>query len=185
MTTPTARIARPRRAYDLGMRRLLPGLALLAIVPVSAAAGVVQPIRGNGVVVAAPSSWRAVHYLGEDRRADPHTVLVVGTKGVRPSLTSGCQIAAYRIPATGAVIIVVRWRTLTSGGGQPVRGRAPLKALTRVRRPSFECFTGRGAAAQLALGNHAYQVNVMVGDHATARTVSQALAIARSFDLAH
>ena len=52
-----------------------------------------------------------------------------------------------------------------------------------MRRPSFECFTGRGAAAQVALGGRAYQINVMVGDKASKRRVAAALAVARSFDL--
>jgi hypothetical protein len=53
-----------------------------------------------------------------------------------------------------------------------------------VRRPSFECFNGRGAAADLVLAGRAYQVNVMVGDQATPRVIEQALAVGRSFALA-
>ena len=40
----------------------------------------------------------------------------------------------------------------TADHGRIKPGRWPLKALTSVKRPSFECFAGRGAAAQLALG---------------------------------
>jgi hypothetical protein len=108
-------------------------------------------------------------------------VLVVGTSGVR-ARPSACQIAAYRVQSAGAVVVIVRWRTATSGGGSPLRGRAPLRGL-RLRRPSFECFSGRGDAAQLTLGPHAYQVNVLVGDRASARTAREAIAVARSFDL--
>ena len=166
------------------MRLMLPLLAALVAVPAAAASDLTHTITDNGVRVTAPSAWHAVPYLGESSLTDPRTVLVVGTKGVTPSLTSGCQIAAYTVPAEGAVVVVVRWRTLTSGGGAPTTGRSPLKTLTRVSRPSFECFKGRGAAAQLALRGKTYQVNVMVGDRATPRTVSQALAVARSFNLA-
>ncbi len=62
-------------------------------------------------------------------------------------------------------------------------GLAPLAKLGPVSQPSFECFEGRGAVAQLGLQKHAYQVNVMVGDRATPATVAQALAVARSFNL--
>jgi hypothetical protein len=56
--------------------------------------------------------------------------------------------------------------------------------MTSVRRPSFECFAGRGAAASLALGGKAYQVNVMVGGATSAQHVAEALAVGRSFRLA-
>jgi len=64
-------------------------------------------------------------------------------------------------------------------------GRWPLGKLTSVRRSSFECFAGRGAAASLALSGKAYQVNVMVGDSASAENIAQALTVGRSFRLAH
>jgi hypothetical protein len=71
-----------------------------------------------------------------------------------------------------------------AGGGHLEPGRAPFARLRSVRRPSFECFAGRGAAAQVVLGGRPYQVNVMVGDHASKRRIAQALAVARSFRLA-
>jgi hypothetical protein len=97
---------------------------------------------------------------------------------------SQCQIAAYSIPADGAVVVIVGWKTATSGGGHLKPGRAPLAALRSVHRPSFECFSGRGAVAQVALGGRAYQINVMVGGRASTRVVAQALAVGRSFALA-
>lgn len=118
--------------------------------------------------------------LGEMPVTDPRTVLVVGTPGVRASLTSGCQIAAYDLPADDAVVVIVRWRTLTSGGGRPTQGIGALSKLTTVRRHTFECFDGRGAAVQLELNHHAYQINVMTGDRATQTTISQALTVART-----
>ena len=115
---------------------------------------------------------------------DPRTLLVVGTVGVRPKV-SQCQIAAYRIPAAGAVVVVVGWKSVASAGGGPQKpGRAPLKKLVSVHRPSFECFSGRGAVAQVLLRGTPYQVNVMVGESASRHRIEQALAVARSFDLA-
>jgi hypothetical protein len=146
----------------------------------SAAASV---IRRGGVKVDAPRSWRLIVPAGEASFTDPKTVLVAGSPGVAASLTSSCQIASYRLPTDGAVVVIVRWRTVTSGGGRPPTGRASLKSLTHVSRPSFECFKGRGAAVQLSLRGHAYQVNVMVGDRASPRRVEQALSVARSFNL--
>jgi hypothetical protein len=80
--------------------------------------------------------------------------------------------------------VVVGWKNLIISGAQNRKpGRWPLKRLTAVRRPSFECFNGRGAAADLVLRAKAYQVNVLVGDQASTRRIENALAIARSFDL--
>ncbi|TML23023.1 MAG: hypothetical protein E6G28_03760 [Actinobacteria bacterium] len=83
------------------------------------------------------------------------------------------------------MVVVVGWKRLTLSGAQSQRpGRWPLGSLTAVHRPSFECFSGRGAVATLKLAGKAYQVNVMVGDRASKRLVRQALAVGRSFALA-
>jgi hypothetical protein len=148
----------------------------------AAVAGGDRTIVGRGVQVVAPAGWTRVASAGDGSVIDPRTVLVVGTAGVRPR-PSGCQIAGYRVQPAGAVVVSVRWRTVSSAGGRPPRGRAPLRRLA-VRRPSFECFQGLGGAAQLVLGSHAYQVNVMVGDRAPAQVVREALSVARSFDIA-
>jgi hypothetical protein len=169
------------RGFALPLALLLSLLGLGARADASSKGGD-GVIARMGVKLDAPRSWGMIE-RGDAGIVDPTTVLVAGSPGVRPLLHAGCQIAAYRVPASGAVVVVVRWRTVTSGGGRPPVGRAPLKTLTRVRRPSFECFEGRGAAAQLSLGGHAYQVNVMVGDRATPRSIRQALSVARSFRL--
>src|SRR5207248_4172027 len=93
--------------------------------------------------------------------------------------SSSCQIAAYRVPKDGAVVVILGW----SGGAGTKPGRWPLKAMVSVRRHTFECFAGRGAVASLGLGGNAYQVNVMVGDSASSRRVGDALAVGRSFRL--
>jgi hypothetical protein len=99
---------------------------------------------------------------------------------------SNCQIAAYRIPPHGAVVVVVGWRSLKNSGAEQAKpGRGPLQKLTAVRKPSFECFHGRGAAADVVLRGTAYQVNVMVGDDASNAVIAQALAVGRSFNLVH
>ena len=115
---------------------------------------------------------------GEGRNED-----VVGTAGVRPK-RSQCQIAAYRIPAAGAVVVVVGWKSVASAGGVPKPGRASLEELTAVRRPSAECFSGRGAAAEVLLGGKPFQVSLLVGDGASKHRIDEGLAVARSFDLA-
>jgi hypothetical protein len=155
-------------------RTLAEGIRMVSSPPV---------IAREGVVGRAPGDWRALAPADQGGVVDPETVLVAGSPGVRTVRRPECQIAAYHVPADGAVVVVVRWRTVTSGGGRPPAGRAPLRRMTHVTRPSFECFKGRGAAAQLALGGHAYQVNVMVGDRPTTKGIRQALAVARSFDL--
>jgi hypothetical protein len=140
----------------------------------------------NGVRLVLPADWRRVASAGRGAVTDPRTILVVGTTGVRPRSprSAGCQIAAYRIPPTGAAVVIVRWQSVSSAGGGPwTPGRAPLLQLRSVHRPSFECFAGRGAVADVLLGAHPYQVNVLVGARASARRVAAALAVGRSFDL--
>jgi hypothetical protein len=80
--------------------------------------------------------------------------------------------------------VVVGWHSLADAGGLATPGRVPLGSLTSVRPGVFECYGGPGAAATVRLGGRQYQVNVLVGRHAPAPTVAQALAVGRSFALA-
>jgi hypothetical protein len=164
------------------MRSVVVLLALTAVAAASAAPGS-RVLVAHGVRLTVPPGWGAVRPAGDGTVVDPRTLLVAGTAGVAPR-TSACQIAAYRVQPRGAAVVVVGWRTATSAGGRPAPGRAPLTALRTVTRPSFECFAGRGASAQVALRGTVYQVNVLVGDRASRRVVAEALAVGRSFALA-
>jgi hypothetical protein len=163
------------------MRLLVSVVVVLAFTMVASAAST-KTIRAQGVELTVAPGWHRVASAGDGPVTDPRTLLVVGTFGARAKPTQ-CQIAAYRVPAHGAVVVVVGWKTATSGGGATKPGRWPLVKLTSVRRPSFECFAGRGAAASLVLGGRAYQVNVMVGEGISARGIAEALTVARSFRL--
>ena len=163
------------------MRLLTLPAALLVLASPLHACGGEPVISSHGVRVAVPPGWQRVEPAGDGNVVDPRTVLVVGTAGVE-ARPSRCQIAAYRVQPDGAVVVVVRWKSLTSGGGGMPNGRAPLRKLVRVTRPTFECFAGRGAAVELGLAGHAYQVNVLVGDRASSGRVAEALRVARSFD---
>ena len=162
---------------------MLASLAGALVLVSVASGGGGRLVRARGVELSVPAGWTRVVAAPDAPVIDPLTLLVVGTTGVRAK-SSQCQIAAYRVPPTGAVVVVVGWKTATSGGGRMKPGRWPLNALTVVRRPSFECFSGRGAAASLALGGKAYQVNVMVGNAASAKRIAEALTVGRSFRLA-
>ena len=134
----------------------------------------------NGVQLTTPSGWHRVTPWGAGPATDPRTLLVVGTARTR-RIVSACEITSYRPASRGAVVVAVGWKK----GGTPRERRldaAPLRALTKVRRHLFECWPGRGAAAQVTLGGRVYQVNVLVGDRAGPRVVAQALAVGRSFD---
>jgi hypothetical protein len=136
-------------------------------------------VSRRGVQITVPRGWNAVRPASDAPVIDPRTLLVVGTAGVHAQ-ASQCQIGGkYHVPAKGAVVIVVGWLS-SSNGGHP--GRAALDHLTRLRKSVFECYSGRGAAAEVRLDGRDYQVNVMVGDHASPQRVAQALAVARSFD---
>jgi len=164
------------------MPRLNAFLALLGVVVTAGPGARWHTVAANGVALRIPPGWIRVQSAGDGNVIDPRTVLVVGTHGVRPR-GSQCQVAHYRVPAAGAVVVVVAWKSETSGGGHPPRSRAPLRKIV-LRKPSFECFGGLGGAAQLSLGGRAFQVNVMVGARATRGRIDEALAVARSFDLA-
>jgi hypothetical protein len=143
-----------------------------------------RTISAHSVRVVVPSGWQRVEAAPAGPITDPRTLLVVGTAGVQPKATR-CEIAAYRLPPSGAVVVVFGWKSIaTAGGGPWTQGRGPLKSLVAVRRPSFECFSGRGASSAVLLGGKPYQVDVMVGDRASKTRVEEALAIGRSFDLA-
>lgn len=159
-------------------------LVVLAGASCALAAGGSRIISAHGVRFTVPPGWQRVKAASDGPVTDPRTLLVVGTAGVRPR-ASQCQIAAYRIPPAAAVVVVVGWSSVAAaGGGSPRPGRAPLEKLIAVRRPSFECFSGRGAAADVLLGGKPYQVNVLVGSRASRQRVAQALAVGRSFNLA-
>jgi hypothetical protein len=150
-----------------------------AILAVLGAFGVGGVVSANGVQVWAPAGWHRVTSAGDGPVTDPRTLLVVGTSGVRAHLTQ-CQIAAYRIPPDGAVVVIVGWK---GANGDTGVGTQELARLTAVRRSVFECFKGRGAVATVVLRQREYQVNVMVGERATKRRVGEALDVARSFAL--
>jgi hypothetical protein len=138
------------------LMRVLTGVAVaLASSPTAAASSACRVLPAHGVRLAVPTGWERVLSAGDGPTIDPKTLLVVGTSGVHPR-SSQCQVAAYSIPPAGAVVVIVGWKTATSGGGDLKPGRAPLASVRSVRRPSFECFNRRGAVAQVALGGKAY-----------------------------
>jgi hypothetical protein len=166
------------------MRLISVFLVSLVLAPLGLASSSGRVIAAHGVRFVVPDDWQRVPAASPGPVTDPRTLLVVGTRGVRPR-ASQCQIAAYRVPPTAAVVVVVGWTSVASaGGGAQKPGRAPLKKLVAVHRPSFECFAGRGAVAEVLLRGKPYQINVMVGNRASKRRVREALMVARSFDLA-
>ncbi len=163
------------------MRRLQAvslGLAVGLAIAATAMAAAWPALKANGVLVRAPADWSLVNVADPGPIVDPRTVLVVGTEGAAPR-HSECQVAAYRVPADGAVVVVLRWAGRAADDVGTDRDALDVK----LRREYFECFDGRGAAAQIAIRGRGYQVNVMVGDRATSKTVANALAAVRSFDV--
>lgn len=151
--------------------------ALWVVFAVPALAAVDDVVRNGGVQLDLPEDWTKIDRAEKPTGTDPRTLLVVGTKGAR-AIESECLVASYRVPADGAVVVVVGWRESVG-----TTGLLPLGAL-KLRRETFACYPGRGAVAQVTRGGRDFQVSVMVGDKADARTVAQALAVARSFALA-
>jgi hypothetical protein len=93
-------------------------------------------------------------------------------------IDSDCQVSSYRVPSDGAVIVVIGWRDSVGG-----TGLLPLSAM-KLRRGTFDCFAGRGAVGRLTRRDRDFQVNVMVGDRASAATIDAAFDAVKSFGLA-
>lgn len=150
-------------------------VASIAVASIGAATGVVA--RSGGVQLDLPSGWSKVVPTHEDRVEDPRTLLVIGTDGVK-AIESDCQVSSYRVPADGAVVVVIGWRDSVGASGF-----LPLSTM-KLRRGTFECFPGRGAVGRIMRRDRDFQVNVMVGDRASVATVDAALDAARSLGLA-
>jgi hypothetical protein len=150
-------------------------VASIAVASVGAATGDVA--RSGGVQLDLPSGWSKVLPTREDRLEDPRTLLVIGTDGVK-AIESDCLVSSYRVPADGAVVVVIGWRDSVGASGF-----LPLSTM-KLRRGTFECFQGRGAVGRIMRRERDFQVNVMVGDRAGVATVDAALDAARSLALA-
>jgi hypothetical protein len=159
------------RLLRIGIVAAAAPLAVLALAAGTAAAG--DTVRGGGVELALPDGWSRIQPARQVPTDDPRTVLVIGTEGVR-AIDTHCQVSSYAVPSDGAVVVVVGWREPTG-----VSSFLPLSGM-KLRRGMFECFTDRGAAAQVTRRGLDYQVNVMVGDRASAETIDAALDAARS-----
>lgn len=153
----------------------LAATAVAALAASLAQATTPDTARGGGVTLDLPSGWAKVT-PARDQVDNPRTLLVIGTEGVR-AVETDCQVSSYRVPAEGAVVVVIGWRSAVGGAGY-----LPLSGL-KLRRDTFECFAGRGAVARVTRRERDFQVNVMVGDRADAATIADALEAARSFTL--
>ncbi len=122
-----------------------------------------------------PDGLGKIDRASEPLGSDPRTLLVVGTKGARP-IPTRCQVASYRVPDDGAVVVVIGW---SSRLPRQVRSSSSPSSAS----PTFACFDGRGAIGQVTRKGRDYQISVMVGDDASAQTIREALAVARSFDV--
>ena len=152
--------------------------AFVAFVAVGAAGGAAgDVVRAGGVQIDLPDGWSKVSPPREATINDPRTLLVIGTDGVR-AMQSDCQVASYRVPSDGAVVVVIGWRESVGGASF-----LPLSAM-KLRRGTFECFSGRGAVGRMTRRDRDFQVNVMVGDRAGTDTIGAALDAARSLGLA-
>jgi hypothetical protein len=185
---PVARLGRAA-AWAIGGVVAAGALALLVVAahsrnsrpaPATGGGGSTQ-IVANGVQLTLPPGWQRVEAASDAPVTDPLTQIVAGTRGVH-RIRPHCNFAAsYHLPASGAVVIVLRWASTMTGAGPVNQGMPALRQLTSVRPRGFECMIQRGAAVDLHVAGHDYQVNVLVGDRASHATVEQALAVGRSF----
>ena len=147
-----------------------------------AGCGGARGVSANGVRVTLPHGWHRVTPAAQGPVTDPKTLLVVGTGPVTRRLV---RVPDHVLPRAAARR-GRRGRRLEAGRHARERTAASHRCARsrQVRRHFFDCWPGRGGAAQVTLGGRVYQVNVMVGDRAGSRVVAQALAVGRSFDRA-
>ena len=162
-----------RRGRALAVAIAATAVAAFPVSGVGAETG--EQARGGGVQLTLPSGWSKVARARETRLDDPRTLLVVGTDGVR-AVETDCLVASYRVPTDGAVVVVIGWRDSVGSS------LLPLSAM-RLRRGTFGCFTGRGGVGRLTLRDRDFQVNVMVGDRASAETIGAAIDAAHSLSV--
>jgi hypothetical protein len=161
------------------MNRLRTGSVVAAaalavgLLAAASAAATGDTVRGGGVELTLPDGWSRIQPAAQSPTDDPRTVVVIGTDGVR-AFDGDCRVSTYRVPADGAVVVVIGWREPTG-----VSSFLPLSSL-KLRRGTFQCFSDRGAVAQVNRRGLDYQVNVMVGDRASQETIDAALDAARS-----
>lgn len=158
---------------------ILAAAALVALVATAAAPAAAPAVAGDvaraaGIQLALPDGWSRVPVASE-RRSDPRTLLVIGTDGARP-VQSDCQVASYRVPSDGAVVVVLGWR-------DSIGVSFPSLQAMKLRRATFDCFDGRGAFARITRADRDFQVNVLVGDRASSATIGDAFDAARSLAL--
>ena len=150
-------------------------VAVAALVASAAVAATGDAARAWGVQLTLPDGWSKVAPAA-DSRTDPRTLLVIGTDGVHATQTD-CQVSSYRVPADGAAVVVIGWKTSTGVS-------FPSLSAMRLRRGMFDCFAGRGAFARVTRGDRDFQVSVLAGDRASNATIEDALDAARSLALA-
>ncbi len=155
---------------------LAAAILVVGLLASGAAAALGDAARAGGVQLSLPDGWSKVTPAA-DTRSDPRTLLVIGTDGVK-AIASDCQVSSYRVPADGAVVVVIGWKDSVGGTSY-----LPLSAM-KLRRGTFDCFAGRGAVGRVTRRDRDFQVNVLVGDRASDDTIDSALDAARSLGVA-
>jgi tetratricopeptide (TPR) repeat protein len=102
-------------------------VAVAALGASAAVAATGDAARAWGIQLALPDGWSKVA-PASDSRTDPRTMLVIGTDGVRAT-QSDCQVSSYRVPADGAAVVVIGWKT-SIGVSFPPLSAMKLRAAT-------------------------------------------------------
>src|SRR3954470_23629638 len=110
---------------------LMPLLALSVIASACGGSGG-HVLSSHGVHVVAPGGWSSIR-PAHGPVTDPRALLVAGPDGVQAH-SSHCAGQAYRVPPAGAAVVVLRWSSVSSAGGAPAPGRAPLERLLPLPR---------------------------------------------------
>lgn len=157
------------------MRLFATVVVVLAFTSVASGGGG-RTVRAQGVALTMPAGWHGVASAGDGPVTDPRTLLVVGTVRVAPK-PSQCQIAAYRVPAHGAVVVIVGWKDRDERRRSDEPGALAAKEADLREARELRVLRGTGGSCVACPRWKAYQVNVMVGNSTPAQQIAEALAI--------
>jgi hypothetical protein len=94
--------------------------------PSASPAAATPSAEAEGVALDLPTGWRTARPYQPPQIPDPLVRLAVASTPVRVA-ARGCHVASYRIPARGAMVVVLEWRH------RELQPRGPLRRPADVR----------------------------------------------------
>lgn len=132
-----------------------------------------ERVGSAGVTVALADDWHATTPDDGDV-VDPVTRIVVASSPVRRKETA-CQVATYDFADDGVALVVLEWSELLSA--LPKRPERFTSRAMPVQPAAVDCFGGSRATVQFVDHGRAFGAYLLVGAHAPAPLVDEALRV--------